>query len=69
MKTPDVSKNQLPSEPLYTLTLDKIEPIFKSWIKEVLTSEKPTEQKPIFYSRYEISKMLKISAVMKSLKC
>lgn len=60
--TPSVSKNQLPSEPLYALTLDKIEPIFKNWIKEVLTSEKPVEQPPlVFYSRYEVCKLLKIS--------
>jgi len=61
MKTSDVVKNQLPAEPLYTLTLEKIEPIFKAWIKEVLASEKPEEPQNVFYSRYEICKLLKIS--------
>lgn len=61
MKTADVPKKQLPSEPLYALTLDKIEPIFKGWIKEVLASEQPVEQPLVFYSRYEVCKLLKIS--------
>ncbi len=61
MKTTDVPKKQLPSEPLYALTLDKIEPILKGWIKEVLASEQPLEQPLVFYSRYEVCKLLKIS--------
>jgi hypothetical protein len=28
--------------PLFTLTLEKIEPFFKNWIQEVLQSEKPS---------------------------
>ena len=61
MKTPDVSKNPYPSEPLYSLTLETIEPIFKAWIKEAIATEKPADTKPVFYSRYEICKLLKIS--------
>jgi hypothetical protein len=61
MDTTD-SKNQSErsSEPLFSLTLDKIEPVFKTWVRDVL-SEKPAKPELIFYSRYEICKLLKIS--------
>ena len=61
MKTPDVSKNPVTTEPLYTLTLDKLEPVFKTWFRDVLQSEKPTKTELTFYSRYEVCKLLKIS--------
>ena len=42
MKTPDVSNNPVLTDPLFSLTLEKLEPVFKSWISEVLRSEKPS---------------------------
>lgn len=61
MKKNDVSKSPLSTEPLFSLTLDKLEPVFKTWIKDVLADEKPSVAELVFYSRYEICKLLKIS--------
>ena len=41
MKTPYVSNNPVLKDPLFSLTLEKLEPVFKSWIQEVLQAEKP----------------------------
>ena len=41
MKTSDVSKKPEVTAPLFTLTLEQIEPFFKNWIQDVLQSEKP----------------------------
>lgn len=58
MKTTDVS---LLTKPLYSLDLQTIEPIFKTWIAEVLSGLKHEPTVPVYYSRYEICKLLKIS--------
>jgi len=55
METPEAST------PIFTLTVEKFEPLFKGWIKEVLASEKSEEPTNVFYSRYDISKLLRIS--------
>ena len=49
------------SVPIFTLTVESFEPIFKGWIKEVLASEKPKTTPKVYYSRYEICQALKIS--------
>jgi hypothetical protein len=61
MNTHDVSKSPVTTEPIYTLTLDKLEPIFKGWVRDVLADEKPVDQPFVLYSRYEVCKLLKIS--------
>ena len=61
MKKNDVLKTPVTTEPLFSLTLDKLEPIFKAWVRDVIANETPVDQPPVFYSRYEVCKLLKIS--------
>ncbi|HUX56450.1 MAG TPA: helix-turn-helix domain-containing protein [Bacteroidales bacterium] len=62
MKTPEVSKSLLPSEPLFTLTLEKLEPIFKTWLYEVLKASEPVpDPEPAFFTRHDVRRILHIS--------
>ncbi len=61
MKQGDRFERGVNTEPLFNLTLEKLEPIFKGWIRDVLASEKPIQAKTTFYSRTDVCKMLKIS--------
>lgn len=51
-----------PATPLFTLTVQSLEPIFKSWIKEVLTSSEPVnDSEPEFFTRQDVCRILHLS--------
>jgi hypothetical protein len=63
MKTTDVSSAP-PTTPLFGLTLEAFEPVFKNWVKEVLnaaSTEQVSDTEPKFYTRDELKRILHIS--------
>ena len=47
------------SSPLFTLTISQAESLFKTWFTEAQKAiEPPVNATPVFYNRYEVSKML-----------
>jgi hypothetical protein len=61
MNTPDSSA---PTTPLFQLTIEAFEPVFKNWVKEVLTetaTEPVLDNEPEFFTRLDIKRILHIS--------
>lgn len=53
---------ELGENPLFTISLNKLEPVFKTWVYQVLKSIAPPPDESISYlSRKEVCKLLKIS--------
>lgn len=54
--------NERGAAPLFTLSLEEIEPVFKAWVTEALADALPSkERQDIFYTREQVCKLLNIS--------
>jgi excisionase family DNA binding protein len=56
-----VMLSELGTNPLFAISIEKLEPIFKTWVWQVLNEIQPDEKTVKYLTRAEASKKLRIS--------
>ena len=57
----EATLSELGTNPLFAISLDKLEAVFKTWVWQVLAEVKPVEEVPQYLTRVEASERLHIS--------